>query len=62
MLHVEYALGTILQFIERLGSRRGLMPSPLAHRAGFAYGLMLGVILGAPIVLLTSGTRDARSS
>lgn len=56
VLHTSNTLlGTILQFIERLEcSDRDVvfMPSPLAHQAGFAYGLMLGVILGAPIVLL----------
>lgn len=56
VLHTSNTLlSTILQFIERLEcSDRDVvfMPSPLAHQAGFAYGLMLGVILGAPIVLL----------
>lgn len=47
-------LGVVLQFIERmqLGSDEVVfMPSPLAHQAGFAYGLILSEILGAPIVL-----------
>ena len=56
VLHTSNTLlGTILQFIKRLEcSERDVvfMPSPLAHQAGFAYGLMLGVVLGAPIVLL----------
>ena len=56
VLHTSNTLlGTILQFIERLEcSDRDVvfMPSPLAHQAGFAYGMMLGVILGAPVVLL----------
>ncbi len=56
VLHTSNTLlGTILQFIRRLErSERDVvfMPSPLAHQAGFAYGLMLGVVVGAPIVLL----------
>ncbi len=47
-------LGIVLQFIERmqLGSEEVVfMPSPLAHQAGFAYGLILSEILGVPIVL-----------
>ncbi len=56
VLHTSNTLlGTILQFIRRLecsGQDVVFMPSPLAHQAGFAYGLMLGVVLGAPIVLL----------
>ncbi|RPH61898.1 MAG: cyclohexanecarboxylate-CoA ligase [Burkholderiales bacterium] len=56
VLHTSNTLlGTILQFVQRLEcSDRDIvfMPSPLAHQAGFAYGLMLGVALGAPIVLL----------
>lgn len=48
-------LGTILKFIERMQLNAGdiiLMPSPLAHQAGFAYGLTLAIILGAPLVLM----------
>jgi cyclohexanecarboxylate-CoA ligase len=56
VLHTSNTLlGTILQFIDRLqcdDREVVFMPSPLAHQAGFAYGLMLGVILGVPIVLL----------
>ena len=56
VLHTSNTLlGTILQFIERLqcdDREVVFMPSPLAHQAGFAYGLMLGVVLGVPIVLL----------
>ena len=56
VLHTSNTLlGIILQFIKRmeLGSDEVLfMPSPLAHQAGFAYGLTMGVILGAPMVLM----------
>jgi cyclohexanecarboxylate-CoA ligase len=56
VLHTSNTLlGTILQFIARLQCDERevvFMPSPLAHQAGFAYGLMLGVALGVPIVLL----------
>ncbi|OIR01739.1 short-chain-fatty-acid--CoA ligase [mine drainage metagenome] len=56
VLHTSNTLmGTILQFIKRMeldASEVVFMPSPLAHQAGFAYGLTLSVILGVPIVLL----------
>ena len=48
-------LGTILQFAVRLRMSDAdvvFMPSPLAHQAGFAYGLTLSVLLGVPLVLL----------
>ena len=48
-------LGTILQFTQRLqlGSDEVIfMPSPLAHQAGFAYGLTMGLILGSPVIML----------
>ncbi|MCX7175059.1 MAG: AMP-binding protein [Proteobacteria bacterium] len=56
VLHTSNTLiGTILQFIERMqiGAEDVVfMPSPLAHQAGFAYGLTLATIIGAPLVLL----------
>jgi len=57
VLHTSNTLiGTILQFIKRmeLTEREEVvfMPSPLAHQAGFAYGLTLSTIIGAPLVLL----------
>ncbi len=56
VLHTSNTLiGTILQFIKRMELGAGevvFMPSPLAHQAGFAYGLTLSVILGLPNVLL----------
>ena len=56
VLHTSNTLlGTILQFVQRMQLKDGeviFMPSPLAHQAGFAYGLTMGLILGAPIILL----------
>ena len=56
VLHTSNTLlGTILQFAKRMELGAGeiiFMPSPLAHQAGFAYGLTMGLIVGAPIVLL----------
>ena len=56
VLHTSNTLiGTILQFIERmqLGPQDVVfMPSPLAHQAGFAYGMTLATIVGIPLVLL----------
>ena len=56
VLHTSNTLlGTILQFIKRMELGAGeviFMPSPLAHQAGFAYGLTMGLMLGVPIVLL----------
>ncbi len=56
VMHTSNTLiGIILQFIKRmeLGPDEVVfMPSPLAHQAGFAYGLLLSVILGAPMVLM----------
>ncbi len=56
VLHTSNTLiGTTLQFIERLrlsGADVIFMPSPMAHQAGFTYGLVLAVVLGAPLVLM----------
>lgn len=56
VLHTSNTLvGTILKFIERMQlTDRDVvfMPSPLAHQAGFAYGLTLAILLGAPLLLL----------
>jgi len=48
-------LGIILQFIKRMELSAGevvFMPSPLAHQAGFSYGMTLSIILGVPVVFL----------
>jgi cyclohexanecarboxylate-CoA ligase len=48
-------IGTTLTFAERmqLGSHDVVfMPSPLAHQIGFEYGLLVSVLLGAPLVLM----------
>lgn len=56
VLHTSNTLiGTILKFAERmeLGADEVVfMPSPLAHQAGFSYGLTIATILGAPLVLM----------
>lgn len=48
-------IGTTLAFAARmqLGSQDVVfMPSPLAHQIGFEYGLLVSVLLGAPLVLM----------
>jgi cyclohexanecarboxylate-CoA ligase len=48
-------IGTTLKFIERMrlgASDVVLAPSPLAHQAGFEYGMLLAVLLGVPIVTM----------
>ncbi len=48
-------LGTTLQFIERMqlgASDIVLAPSPLAHQAGFAYGMLVALLLGSPLVTM----------
>lgn len=56
VLHTSNTLlGIILQFVKRMGLNGQeviFMPSPLAHQAGFAYGMTMAIILGAPLVLL----------
>ncbi len=56
VLHTSNTLlGAILPFIERMRfTDRDVvfMPSPLAHQFGFAYGMMLGAVLGIPVILL----------
>ena len=56
VLHTSNTLlSLVLQFVKRMQlSEREVffMPSPLAHQAGFAYGLTMAAVLGAPIVLL----------
>ncbi len=56
VLHTSNTLlGTILQFIARMQLSAAdvvFMPSPLAHQAGFSYGLTPAVILGTPLVLM----------
>jgi len=56
VLHTSNTLlGTILQFVKRMELEASdviFMPSPLAHQVGFAYGITMALILGAPIVLL----------
>ena len=56
VLHTSNTLiGVILQFIERMKLKASdviFMPSPLAHQAGFAYGLTMSILLGVPLVLL----------
>jgi cyclohexanecarboxylate-CoA ligase len=47
-------IGTTLSFAERMQLGSGdvvFMPSPLAHQIGFQYGLLVSVLLGAPLVL-----------
>ena len=47
-------IGTTLTFIERmrLGDRDVVfMPSPLAHQAGYEYGALVALLIGAPLVL-----------
>ena len=48
-------IGTTLSFAERMQLASDdvvFMPSPLAHQIGFEYGLLVSVLLGAPLVLL----------
>ena len=48
-------IGTTLTFMERmhLGTDDVIfMPSPLAHQIGFEYGLLVSVLLGAPLVMM----------
>ena len=56
VLHTSNTLiGTTLKFAERLELTQAdvvFMPSPLAHQAGFTYGLILALILGAPLVIM----------
>lgn len=56
VLHTSNTLiGNASRFCERfsLGADDVLfMPSPMAHSAGFIYGMMVAVFLGAPLVLL----------
>ena len=56
VLHTSNTLiGTMLTFAERMKLGQGdlvFMPSPLAHQAGFTYGLVTAVVLGLPLVLL----------
>ena len=56
VMHTSNTLiGTTLTFAERmqLGSHDVVfMPSPLAHQIGFEYGLLVSVLLGAPLVLM----------
>jgi len=56
VLHTSNTLiGTIRQFIARMQVGTAdvvFMPSPLAHQAGFAYGMTLATIVGVPLVLL----------
>jgi cyclohexanecarboxylate-CoA ligase len=56
VLHTSNTLiGTILKFIERMQLTAAdvvFMPSPMAHQAGFAYGLTLAILLGAPLLLM----------
>lgn len=57
VMHTSNTLiGAILQFIRRteMAEREEVvfMPSPMAHQVGFAYGLMLSSIIGAPLVLM----------
>ena len=55
-LHTSNTLiGSTLTFAERM--RLGaddvvFMPSPLAHQIGFEYGLLVSVLVGAPLVLM----------
>lgn len=47
-------LGTTLTFIERMrlgGDDVVFMPSPLAHQAGYEYGALVSLLIGAPLVL-----------
>lgn len=56
VLHTSNTLiGTVLQFTERMQLSAQdvvFMPSPMAHQAGFSYGLTLSILLGAPLVLM----------
>jgi cyclohexanecarboxylate-CoA ligase len=48
-------IGTTLSFAERMQLASDdvvFMPSPLAHQIGFEYGMLVSVLLGAPLVLL----------
>lgn len=48
-------IGPTLSFTERMQLRSDdvvFMPSPLAHQIGFEYGLLVSVLLGAPLVLM----------
>jgi cyclohexanecarboxylate-CoA ligase len=55
-LHTSNTLiGTTITFAERMQfSERDVifMPSPLAHQAGFTYGLVASVVLGLPLLLV----------
>ena len=48
-------LGTTLQFIKRMQLGADdivLAPSPLAHQAGFGYGMLAALLLGCPMVTM----------
>jgi cyclohexanecarboxylate-CoA ligase len=56
VLHTSNTLiGTMLTFAERMKLGAGdvvFMPSPLAHQAGFTYGLVVAIVLGLPLVVI----------
>jgi len=48
-------IGTTLTFVERMQLGQDdviFMPSPLAHQIGFEYGLLVSVLLGAPLLMM----------
>jgi cyclohexanecarboxylate-CoA ligase len=56
VMHTSNTLmSSLAAFIERMALSSGdvvLMASPLAHQTGFAYGMMLSIRLGCPLVLM----------
>lgn len=55
VMHTSNTLiGTTMRFAERMGlgaHETVFMPSPLAHQAGYEYGALLSLLVGAPLVM-----------
>jgi len=65
---VLHTSNTLLGAVQALADRMGLggedvifMPSPLAHQLGFAYGMLMSLVLGVPLVI-TDIWRPARAA
>ncbi len=58
-------LSNLVAYAERLGLGGAdtiLMASPMAHQTGFMYGLLMPVMLGAPMVVMDGWDRDVAAS
>ncbi|MCB1437334.1 MAG: AMP-binding protein [Rhodobiaceae bacterium] len=55
VMHTSNTLiGTTLQFAARMGLGENeiiFMPSPFAHQAGYEYGALLALLIGAPLIM-----------